>query len=237
MSKDQAKQRFKYLLLILAITGLPGLTWLGFWQLERAEEKREILAQWHRTDLPQRSLNDSELHQFDLISHRGQFDNERWIFVDNRTRDGKPGYELVGLFYAEGITQPVLVNMGWLPAPLSRDQLPSMIMPVGELTLSGRLVQPARVFQLQPQEWNRRWPARVQNIEPHIIGQLLDGSAYPWLVRADQVLVPGLDIRWQPAVMSPEKHQGYALQWFMLALALAALLLYSWQQLRQEEGE
>ena len=237
MSKDQAKQRFKYLLLLLALTGLPGLSWLGFWQLERAEEKQQILAQWHRVDLPLRSLSDSGLRQFDRISHRGRFDTARWIFVDNRTRDGKPGYELVGLFRASGIEQEVLVNLGWLQAPLSRDQLPEVTMPEAELTLTGRLVEPGRVFQLQPQEWNRRWPARIQNIEPHIIGQLLEGAALPWLVRAGQVLIPGLDIRWQPAVMPPEKHQGYALQWFMLALALAALLLYSWQQLRREDRE
>ena len=124
----------------LTLLVLPLLLVLGFWQLERATEKREMLVEFQRQQtLPPQSVNQLSLMEFDglpdyqRISAEGVFDNDHLWLIDNKTRSGQVGYELVQPFSIMG-GPLVLVNRGWVKAGRLRSELPEVAPIMGKNT-------------------------------------------------------------------------------------------------------
>lgn len=203
---------------------LPLLIGLGVWQLERAQEKKAQLAQWQQEagNLSWAEQQASGLEAGEPVTVSGHYGEASWL-LDNRTRDGAPGYEVLTLFYPdEG--RPVVVNRGWLQAPRRRDELPAISRPDGEVRLQGRLSEfPEPPVLKDSSRSNGDWPRRTQALshqqardtEKDVAGFVLrlSGPEQPGAYRAD----------WAPDTMGPQTHYGYALQWFSLAAALVIL--------------
>lgn len=203
---------------------LPILVGLGVWQLERAQEKKTQLAQWQQEadnlSWPRRQIENLKPGQPVKLS--GRYGKASWL-LDNRTREGAPGYEVLTIFLPdEG--RPVVVNRGWLQAPRRREQLPEITEPAGQVELSGRLSEfPQPPLLKKVPDTDSNWPKRVQSlshqraqqVEPDVVGLVLrlDGPEQPGAYRAD----------WAPDRMGPQTHYGYALQWFSLAAVLVIL--------------
>jgi surfeit locus 1 family protein len=237
VSKGHSGHRFKSWLLFCAALVLPLFIALGIWQLDRAEQKRVLLERWQQnTAAVPRALDDTGLRPFDLVHHSGYFDPNRWYLLDNRTRQGRAGYEVIALFYPERMTQGVLVNLGWVAGGPDRSQLPMLMMPSDRVTLQGRLSLPASAFVLGAEPSVERWPRRIQYLEQDRAERELDVPLMPWLVRPEQSVLPGADLNWSPVNMPPVKHTAYALQWFAMALMLGLMTLWSWWQ-SGKEGE
>lgn len=202
---------------------LPLLVCLGIWQLNRAEEKQVLLDQWQQAS---QNLNWPEHVASGLDNGRpvtvtGLYGERSWL-LDNRTRDGMAGYEVLTAFYPlQG--PPVLVNRGWVAAPRTRSELPD-VTPDGVFSLLGRVGQypepPVLSGDTAPAEG---WPRRVQAL-PGSVARAeieglpsaiirLQGSEQPGAYRAD----------WEPDLMGPQTHYGYATQWFALAVVLTIL--------------
>lgn len=203
---------------------LPLLIGLGLWQLDRAGQKQAQLEQWQQQAL---DLRWPELVKRGLDSGRpvalaGRFGDRSWL-LDNRTRDGIPGYEVLTLFFPlQG--PPVVVNRGWVPAPRHRDELPEVTSPMGVLELSGRISEypepPVLNGQTPPET---SWPRRVQSL-PRAIAADGNADIPEAIVRLDSSDQPGaFRADWTPDRMGPQTHYGYATQWFALALALGIL--------------
>ena len=236
-SKVQSHRRFKWMLLGFGLMVFPLLLVLGFWQLDRAQQKTQLLADWQRPAEVAHRLSE-EMALFSPVQLSGSFDPQRWLVLDNRTRHGRAGYELIGVFAVKGMTQTVLVNLGWVEASNDRGQLPEISIPTGEITISGRVTQASRPLVLsQEQDLGPGWPKRIQRIEQAVLESLLEQPLYPNVIRPSQPVIAGVDINWTPTVMTPAKHQAYAAQWFALALALLGLLGWSLRQLRREERD
>jgi len=203
---------------------LPLLVALGIWQLNRAEEKQILLDQWQQESLnldwPEQVV--SGLENGRPVTVTGLFGEHSWL-LDNRTRDGIAGYEVLTDFYPlQG--PPVLVNRGWVAAPRTRNELPDVTPPEGIFSLSGRIGQyPVPPVLSSKSVQAGDWPRRVQ---------MLPGS----VARAEIAELPGAVIRlqdsdqpgayradWEPDLMGPQTHYGYATQWFALAIVLSIL--------------
>ena len=108
----------------------PLLISLGFWQLERAAEKRQILSHYTENQQAQpitaAELDDAANLRYRAVWLVGKLDASRRIFLDNRVRNGRPGYEVFELLTVKGYAQKVLVNRGWVQASLDRNQLPAI---------------------------------------------------------------------------------------------------------------
>lgn len=220
----QRQWQFDWRLLVFAGVFLPLLTSLGLWQLGRAEQKEQMLTRWHQ--LASREdwglLSAAPLAVGHPVELDGQFADYSWL-LDNRTRDGVAGYEVLTLFRPDN-GPPVVINRGWVRAPARRDILPVVPTPVGRVHFSGRVSDypepPVLNAAGQRQE---DWPRRVQSLSveevralsPAVAGQVIrmSGADQPGAFRAD----------WAPDRMGPQTHYGYALQWFSLAVALIVL--------------
>ena len=71
-----------------------------------------------------------------------------------------------------------------------------------------------------------QWPLRVQQVELDKFSAVIEQELLPFIVYVSKNESIGFKKNWQPIVMPPEKHRGYAFQWF--SLAAAWLLLMCW---------
>lgn len=218
MSKDQAGSGGKWGMLLFTAVFLPLLVGLGFWQLQRAEEKQQHIERWQgapeQTFLPIGGFSEGL-----KLRLWGQFDLQRFFLIDNRTRSGRAGYEVVGLFFPEGDLRVLLVNLGWTPAGPDRDVLPQPLMPMTRIELSGRLVQPAAALLLEEDHWQAGWPKRIQQVDLARI-EGYQAPLFAGELRVSRPVLKGVIPGWPVVTMTPQKHRGYALQWFGLALVL-----------------
>ena len=64
----------------------------------------------------------------------------------------------------------------------------------------------------------------VLEVDPNIIAERLGVELLPVLVLLSPAEPAGFSRRWEPeAEFGPDRHRGYAAQWFALAAALAAI--------------
>lgn len=232
MSEHEARTRVwrpDWRLVLLALMLLPILLGLAIWQLGRAAEKEQLLAQWSD---PAQAADWGELEVADTVAGQpviltGEYGAPVWL-LDNRTRDGAPGYEVLTLFGPDQ-GPPVVVNRGWVQAERRRDQLPEIPTPEGPVRLLARVADYPEPLVLAGEpaagEEASGWPRRVQAlprklavaVEPEVAARIvkLDHQNQPGAFRAD----------WEPDMMGPQTHYGYALQWFSLAAALIILTI------------
>lgn len=229
-SKDSQDNsvRIKIACLLLGTALLPLLLGLGLWQLQRAEAKRGLIQQAQDTPAiyslaqqPQQLPGRVEL-QAKLLS-------SQLLLLDNRTREGRVGYELLGLFQDAGSGRWGIVNLGWIAAGANRTVLPVLpTLPDAEqsVSLRGMQVSAQPGFMLGTDAWQPGWPKIIQQPDMARFEQLFQRPLYPAIVRLTEPVVEVLDTHWDLVVMPAEKHLGYAVQWFALALALALWLFW-----------
>lgn len=204
---------------------------LGLWQLRRADEKISLLKSFSQRVHQAPMQADKLLLPNDLRFYRahleGVFDNEHTILLDNKTRHGKIGYEVYTPFKATGLSTPILVDRGFIQSSGSRNNLPIVPAVVDETAIVGMLNEPPRyaaLGQMIDQQLSS-WPLRIEYVDLHKIGEQLNTAIFPYILTLDPKHVAALDLEWEIVIMSPERHQGYALQWFAFALTLLILFV------------
>ena len=223
-------------LTLLVILFLPILVSLGFWQLSRAEEKRQrLLVYQQQQDIPAINLLDNmsrqDLAPYQLVRISGYYDHNHYWLLDNRSRGGQAGYEIIMPLVADKLR--LLVNRGWLPASMRREELPLVSTPEDEVTIEGYLypIEANPFIKHSQSDLDLAWPRRVLQLEAKAAGEALGSEVYPQLLRIDSNSPGAFTTDWKLINSGPEKHLGYAVQWFALSLAL--LILYFWVLLRK----
>jgi len=172
---------------------------LGNWQSRRADEKRAS---------PPR------------VAMEGEFVARHTVYLDHKIRGGRVGYEVITPLRLAGSNSHVLVNRGWIERGKTRDALPEVRTPSGELRVEGiALERLPRVLALEDAKGRVRQTLDIDayaaetglRLEPRVIEQHSDTG-------------DGLARDWPPRAAGAEKHEGYALQWYSLA-ALAVILV------------
>lgn len=206
---------------------------LGFWQLDRALEKEARMNQmqiWQQEggqSLEQafRSYQQSPKVANDLlIQQQGRFDGGNVFLLDNQTDQGQLGFRVLQVL--ETSQHSVLVNLGWVKGDRTRQTLPSIEPITGIHQISGslRVVEPG-ILLAEQQLTNNKGKVIIQQIEIDKISRLINQQLLPFVVYLDKNEAIGYKKNWQPIVMSPQKHRGYAFQWFALATAWLILMV------------
>ena len=243
---DVVRFRINRAFLVLFIVSLPLLVSLGFWQLSRASEKEQALRVFEeqRVAAPARiaSVVASEASKLDgrRVLLRGHYLPEKSFLLDNRILAGRVGYELLMPFAeASGVT--VMVNRGWLQAPPTRDQLPPVETPTGELELRGEIHVPLSDAAVDIMA-TPGWPSVVQSVDVATMSARAGLVTFAYLVRLEPGQPGVTDADWPRVNMAPERHRAYALQWFLMAIALAVIFvsggtnLLAWLRARRHKA-
>jgi surfeit locus 1 family protein len=188
----------------LAAAGCAAGIALGNWQAGRAAQKRAAGA------------------AVEMIALRGALLAGYTVYLDNKVYRGRPGYQVVQPLRLAGGRQ-VLVNRGWIAAGASRDALPEVRTPRGEVSLRGRRL-PGFAHAFAPgtgAPQGRVW----QNVTPAQFAAWSGLALEPYVVEQHSALDDGLVRDWPRADAGVEMHESYALQWYSLAGLSVVLLL------------
>lgn len=232
--------------LVFFVLGLPLLVSLGVWQLSRAAEKEQALRVFEEqraaAPVPIASVDASDDARLDgkRVLLRGRYLPDKSFLLDNRVLAGRVGYELLMPFAdASGLT--VIVNRGWLLAPPTRDQLPPLETPAGDIELRGEIHVPLSdsVADIMATEG---WPSVVQSVDVRALSARAGIRTFAYLVRLEPGQPGVTDADWPRVNMAPERHRAYALQWFLMAIALAVVFvsggtnLMAWLRARRRKA-
>lgn len=221
----------------------PLLLGLGFWQLDRAAQKREIavdFAAGERIAASPTAAAFATLPRYQRVSLRGRFDGTRQFLLDNMTDGGAAGYQVLTPFRPEGWDRWVMVNRGWLRKDFT-DPRPPDIGVDGELReIRGRVSPLPRpgleLEEAEPADSN--WPRVVQFPRMASLSGTLGQSFAARSLLLDADAADGFLRRWEPVSMGPEQHIGYAVQWFALAATLLVIyFVVNWKRIEHDRTE
>ena len=256
--KHATSNRLTWIALILLGIVAVVCIMLGRWQLERAEQRREVAATLEAGRrappiglVPE--IVDSELRAWRLAQAEGQWRSEWSVLLDNRNLEGRPGLWLATPLMLDKNTA-VLVLRGWFERPIANrpvSNIPTTNLPVkieGELA-----VRVPRLFELWTSEANavvnlpHGWTGALQpfsnEIDPKLLPRLqnLDLAAYAQITGIKflpTVLMQtaggesdGLKRVWPEPSVDADKNVGYSIQWFGFAgIVLIAFLVVVWRR-------
>lgn len=218
----------------LALLGIAVFARLGMWQSGRAVEKAAMLdaaaaALAAPASLPLAAAHDpARTRAYDRAQGRGHFTGAP-LWLDNQQHEGRVGLRAYRVFQpVQGA--PLLVDAGWMPIAPDRRALPVLTLPQGEVDVRGLLAPPPSAglrvgAAMAPQQG--AW--LMLRVEPDTIAQALSlpSGLAPRVLRLDPALPFGAarDLAVLANTLTPDKHRGYALQWFGLAATVLVIAL------------
>ncbi len=210
---------------------LPLLLALGFWQSDRGRQKAELQAafaeQFNQSPVMLTEVNPVDFtSRYRRVAVSGRYDGAHQVLLDNQVRDGQPGYHVLTPLRLAG-SGAILINRGWIALGESRQVLPDIAAPAETVTVSGWLAQPSQPgLRLGDAAGSDlRWPRVVPYVNYDRLATILGYPLQPAVVLLEPEAAWGYGRDWQPRFggFGPERHQGYAVQWFALAAALVIL--------------
>jgi len=216
---------------------------LGFWQLDRAEQKKRLIEQQQqaanqsRIDLNSQPTIDIDSARYQSAVMQGRYDGEHQFLLDNQILDGKSGYFVLTPFFVDNQATAVLVNRGWVPVGPDRSSLPDVGIRFAAATITGRInTFPQVGIKLKGAEIpTDSWPAVVQVIDAAVLSEKLAYPLADYQLELDAASEQGFRREWKTATpIPPEKHVAYAVQWFGLALTLTVLFIWISTRKRSE---
>lgn len=208
-----------------------GFVALGFWQLDRAAEKRVLFDAFAagETQMIGRSLLAEPAlpeHRYLRLELHGRYLSSKQVLLDSMTHEGQVGFQVLTPFHPDDSDTWVVVNRGWIANAVDAQALPDVEVDEVARTIVGRidaLPRPGLKLDARAEMFENRWP------RPLLFPTLAEIEAELGLPLAQYQLLlddnqaSGFERDWQPRSMPPENHVGYAVQWFSFAAVLIAI--------------
>lgn len=224
-------KRTIFIPVVLIFLSIYGLVSLGFWQLERADEKRAIE---HEIALVQQSPAQLITNVDELLNKehyqvllKGHYDTNKQFIYDNQIVKGNAGYYVLTPFVLSDKVA-ILVNRGFVPWHGKREQLPDIKVNDLPRVVKVGLIKPVERIKLKQQPVKLDFPILIQSLNLDELSTLSNYQIVAMLARLDVKASDGFFRQWQPFYGSVDKHLGYALQWFLMALVLGIIALRLW---------
>ncbi len=215
--------------LTLAVIGVLLGTTAGFWQLDRAAEKRALEARFAAGGTEPaltRLVTDGEglTQRYAALQLAGRYDPDHQVLLDNLSYGGRPGYQVLTPFLTDAGT--VLVNRGWIPAAGDRSVLPDIRVDGNVRELAGRierLPRPGIQLAATRPSASDPWPRRLLFPTTVELAAQIGTPLRDFQLLLDARAVDGFVRDWHPGGMVSERHLAYAVQWFGLALTVVVI--------------
>ena len=230
---------------LIVIIGVFILIQLGYWQLDRLEQRRafnaHVAERWREEpfDVSNHAIPDdlSEL-EYRRVQVEGEFDYSHQILLSNQTANGAPGSIVVTpRVLPDG--RAILVARGWLPngedAPENWSKYEELadapvigLLQETQLLPNGNAPTPPETPQV---EW---YQINIDAIQPQMPYELL--PVFILQLPEEGRNSNDLPLREEPLVLDEGSHLSYAIQWFMFALILGVgyIFFIQTQELREQ---
>lgn len=215
---------------------------LGLWQWQRGAAKAHIeqqLAKQHDLQSTQR-FTDTMLAQLNYTQVRlaGRWLSTPIFLLENRSHNGQRGFHVLQPF--ELINgQYMLINRGWQQTQSIHEEV-SRVLPSEQQVIEGRLFLPQKGFTLGAAFANdydgplapEQVVYQMQYYDFAQIAKRLGHGILPAILILQQEHDLALTVNWQPYYMTPNRHYGYAVQWWGLALVACIYALIFFRRRR-----
>lgn len=192
---------------------------LGTWQLHRYHFKKELLQSYsnelHSAPTPFLQAISRGIKPFQIITVEGSYLNELTMLIQNRPFKGQVGFEVLTPLKVKGEQTLLLVDRGWIKdvpiPPLEKvQQIKGHIKLLNEhqFILGKNILNPLAK------------PLTLQKVDMDEISRLHHQKFYPFILRLDPSEPGGFTREWVISASPPERHMGYAIQWFTMAIVL-----------------
>ena len=204
---------------------------LGRWQWNKGNLRQ---AEWDNFSrgadqvLPLDSRGVGDVRRYQRVSVPGRFDSLRQFLLDNRTYQGRAGYEvLTPLERSDG--RVVLVDRGWVPFTGLRDRLPGVALTAHDVvTVTGRVDElPSAGLSSgrAAPATGGQWPKVTSYPTMKELSAAFGRSLEPRIVLLDAHEPDGYVRDWHPPGVTPVRHWSYAVQWW--SFAVLAIVLWA----------
>ncbi|MBS0200866.1 MAG: SURF1 family protein [Proteobacteria bacterium] len=235
-------KRLRWWLLAIVVAALFGS--LGVWQLGRAQQKRAMLAQAQATIAQKHAIalmaafDPAHASAYDWAVGAGRFLPAPAVLLDGQVHNGQVGVRVYRMFLPDGATQPLQVDLGWLPV-LDRHHMPTL--PVPELREVRGLLMP-------PPSHGLMTPVATRLPDGDVLVTALSAQQLPTLLAQPTLaprvlrLDPGIrvggerDLDVLPNTMPPERHIAYAVQWFAMAATILIIAFLLTRRSRRRDA-
>lgn len=217
-----------WIMVFLTLIFISLFTRLGFWQIHRAAQKEHMLSAeahlaqqkpsaWHTSDqLPA---------QYQRIAVTGHY--LPYVFLlDNQHQQHQFGYDVLSPLVLDN-GSVVLIDRGWVKGDNTRLSLPQINTPTAVIHLLGSAYFPSKnplILGLNIENRNAE-TAIIENIDVKTASQVLQKKVHPFIIRLNKEDKYGFVRNWAIVSMPPERHLAYALQWFVMALAVLIIFI------------
>ena len=208
----------------LIVATLALLISLGFWQLDRANEKRAIENQIARANSGDAELINSveflKEKEYYHVRLQGVYIDKQFIY-DNQIVDQISGYYVLTPFVLRGASNAILINRGFISWKGKRDKLADIEIEEKLTEVKVQISKPVRRMELEESKTTGEFPVLIQTLD---LDEMSTMAALDF-VNVVGLLSPesenGFVRQWEPYTGSIERHIGYAVQWFLMAFVLA----------------
>jgi len=221
---------------LITIVAIAVLCQLGFWQINRAEEKQLkaglIKKQQQKPllaiHLDNQYLLESNQLQYQTIQVAGYFEQSKQFYLDNKKHQGKIGYEIITPFRLENSNNYLLINRGWVAMGKNRNELPIIETPNKRIVLSGTLMKiPQSHYRPginNPSQGNGKvW----LYLDTEYYSQKTGYMLYPHILLLDKQSQYGYIRQWPEFIAKSEVHYAFAMQWFAFAVFFLVTYFYT----------
>lgn len=215
---------------ILILLLLYVLVALGFWQLGRAEQKRQIVEQVNFANR-QPPISIYEPDQLIYQAHKkvlltGKYLGDKQFIYDNQTANGVAGYYVLTPFQIKNSPEIVLVNRGFI-AWGNKRTIADISLGKQLRTIQAKVDIPIKRFELKPSKLGSHFPLVIQSLDLPLMAMVLKTPLIPVIMQLDSAQTDGYLRQWRPFYgISADKHTAYAVQWFAMAFALFLIALF-----------
>jgi surfeit locus 1 family protein len=212
---------------VLIVATIAFLASLGLWQLDRANEKRVIEASIQKANTgivelisDENRLIEKEYYQVRL---KGQYLNNKQFVYDNQIVDQVSGYYVLTPFKLENQSGAIIINRGFIPWSGDREKLADISIKKTKSEIKVQISKPIKRIELKPSEISNNFPTLIQAVDLVKMSEIAGVNFSSMVGLLDASMDDGFVRKWEPYTGSIEKHIGYAVQWFLMAIVLGII--------------
>lgn len=236
---------------VLTVVSVSLLIKLGFWQLERGNEKLRyeqqlseraqqssrsldaVISEWKDSRIQAQGASEQQSLNGLKVDVELETPSGLVVLLDNQINQGTVGYVIYMLGEVQSKEQgnqflhekQLLIDLGFVAASNDRRELPQL----GNITLptnmSGRLYTRSVNPLSHELGLENTTPKRIQNINITALSEYTGQAVLPFVFQPQSLESWPYELLWRPTAMKSEKHFGYSLQWFVMAVVLLFLML------------
>ncbi|MGL6036740.1 MAG: SURF1 family protein [Legionella sp.] len=217
-----------WLMIVLASVFIALFIRLGFWQLQRSDEKKQMVAAEQALSKQEPLLWSAQAKlplQYQRVQVTGTYLPDVFL-LDNQHQQHQFGYDVLSPLRLAN-DEVVLVDRGWIRGADNRQTLPTVTVPDGTIELRGIAYFPSSKQWLLGPSYEKKTAevTIIEVIDVKWLTQLLQKTVYPFIIRLDKHERHGFIRNWAIVSMPPERHVAYAVQWFAMAFVILIIFI------------